>query len=89
YEVGDEVRKAFVEHPGAFRRSREQHWLADLPAIARTLMEARGLTRIVDSGLCTASDTSRFFSHRRDGSTGRMACLIWLERDPVTDAKVG
>jgi len=89
YEVGDEVREVFAEHPAAFRRSGGKRWLADLPAIASALMEARGLTRIVDSGLCTASDASRFFSHRRDGATGRMACLIWLDRDGATNDKVG
>jgi len=27
---------------------------------------------------CTASDPRRFFSFRRDGTTGRMATLAWL-----------
>jgi hypothetical protein len=29
--------------------------------------------------LCTHADPARFFSYRRDGETGRMAALIWLE----------
>jgi copper oxidase (laccase) domain-containing protein len=28
--------------------------------------------------LCTISDSDRFFSHRRDAVTGRMATLAWL-----------
>ena len=28
-------------------------------------------------GLCTISDPQRFYSHRRDQRTGRMATLVW------------
>ena len=82
YEVGDEVREAFVAHDpaalAAFRPVRRGHWLLDLYAVARQRLAARGVTRVSGGGLCTYSDPRRFFSYRRDGATGRMAALIWL-----------
>jgi copper oxidase (laccase) domain-containing protein len=36
--------------------------------------------RRIGGGLwCTVSDSSRFFSFRRDGVTGRMAAAVWIE----------
>ena len=31
--------------------------------------------------MCTYSDPARFYSHRRNPATGRMAAFIWLERE--------
>lgn len=84
FEVGPEVRAAFVAlHPqttAAFLpSSRPGHFLADIFLLARLRLEAVGLTAIHGGGLCTFSDAERFYSYRRDGQTGRMAALIWLE----------
>ena len=84
FEVGDEVRAAFVdpnpEVAGAFRRYRNGRWLADLYALARFRLHARGIFRVDGGGHCTFHEHERFFSHRRDGgTTGRMATLAWLE----------
>ena len=85
FEVGDEVRARFCAgDPGAraaFRPSRAGGWLADLGLLARRRLGALGLTRIGGCGLCTFSEPARFFSYRRDGTTGRMASLIWLAAD--------
>jgi purine-nucleoside/S-methyl-5'-thioadenosine phosphorylase / adenosine deaminase len=82
YEVGDEVRAAFIARDpaavAAFRAVRRGHWLLDLYAVARQRLAARGVTRVYGGGLCTHSDPKRFYSYRRDGATGRMAALIWL-----------
>ncbi|MGH8738033.1 MAG: peptidoglycan editing factor PgeF [Burkholderiales bacterium] len=82
YEVGDEVRAAFVARDpasgDAFRAAPRGHWLLDLYMVARQRLAARGVTRVHGGGLCTLSDPARFFSYRRDGATGRMAALIWL-----------
>ena len=82
YEVGEEVRRAFVElDPGAgeaFRASREGRWLADLYWLGRRRLQARGLYGVFGGGLCTYTDTDRFYSYRRDGQSGRQATLIWL-----------
>ncbi len=82
YEVDAPVREAFVgEDPGAgdaFDATRPGHWRADLYALARRRLAALGVDEVHGGGLCTASDAARFYSHRRDGVTGRMASLVWL-----------
>jgi len=86
YEVGDEVRSAFVDtNPrasSAFAPTRPGHWLCDLYALARLRLAAVGVTRISGGGLCTISDPQRFYSHRRDRISGRMATLIWINPGP-------
>jgi YfiH family protein len=82
YEVGDEVRAAFVERDGeaaeAFTPTRPGHWLLDLYAVARQRLAARGVGRVTGGGYCTYGDRKRFFSHRRDRASGRMAAVVWL-----------
>ena len=84
YEVGDEVRRAFVDQDpraaGSFAPGRDGKHFADLYALARARLAAVGVTEVYGGGLCTASD-ERFFSFRRDRTTGRMASLVWLEDD--------
>ncbi|MBS0193766.1 MAG: peptidoglycan editing factor PgeF [Proteobacteria bacterium] len=81
YEVGEEVRTAFVDtDPDAatvFIATRPDHWLCDLYALARLHLARAGVKRVSGGGLCTISDQRRFYSYRRDGATGRMASLIW------------
>jgi YfiH family protein len=85
FEVGDEVRTAFLAStPTAtlhFQPLGNGKWLADLAGLARQRLQASGVTRIFgnDSSQpwCTVSNPSRFFSHRRDGVSGRMAACIW------------
>lgn len=83
FEVGDEVRQQFTEGAPelgqAFRRSSGDRWLADLYAIARLQLAALGVAGCYGGGWCTYTDADRFFSHRRDQTTGRMATLIWRE----------
>jgi len=82
YEIGEEVRAAFVDKDAraatAFVTTRPGHWHVDLFALARQRLEQIGVTRTYGGGLCTISDPQRFYSHRRDGRTGRMATLIWI-----------
>jgi copper oxidase (laccase) domain-containing protein len=40
------------------------------------------VARVHGGGLCTISDPQRFYSHRRDQRTGRMATLVWHGRAP-------
>ncbi len=81
YEVGEEVRAAFVDRDSGaatvFEPTRPRHWHVDLYALARRRLAAVGVHHISGGGHCTISDR-RFYSHRRDGRTGRMASLIWL-----------
>jgi len=82
YEIGAEVREAFVaQDPGAataFAGTRPGHWRVDLYALARRRLAAAGVHAIHGGGLCTISDPVRFYSHRRDGRSGRLATLAWI-----------
>lgn len=91
FEVGEEVREAFLaSHPlaaTAFRPAlpgtldeAPRKWLADLYALARIRLAAVGVGAVHGGGLCTYGDARRFYSYRRDGRTGRMASLIWLDQ---------
>ncbi|MDH5786346.1 MAG: peptidoglycan editing factor PgeF [Chromatiales bacterium] len=83
FEVGEEVREAFVSHDAAanaaFVPEGEGKWLADIYRLARQRLAACGVNRVYGGELCTYSDPERFYSYRRDGETGRLASLIWLE----------
>lgn len=85
FEVGDEVRAAFVErHPTAqtaFEPSPTGRWLADIYALARLRLREAGVSAVFGGGLCTYTDAERFYSYRRDTRTGRMASLIWREAE--------
>jgi len=81
YEVGEEVRSAFVAQAAAaaaaFVSTRPGHWLCDLPALARQRLAAIGFQRVYGGDFDTATD-ARFYSHRRDKVSGRFASLIWI-----------
>lgn len=85
FEVGADVVQAFVrlspDSARAFRPCAAHKWLADLPALARMQLAAAGVHAVYgnDGGAewCTVQQASRFFSHRRDGVSGRMAACIW------------
>ena len=83
YEIGEEVRAAFVDADpgaaGAFVATRPGHWRVDLYALARRRLAAVGVTAVHGGGLCTISDPGRFYSHRRDARTGRMATVVWFD----------
>lgn len=83
YEVGRDVVSAFAARSGpdfsaAFAPSGDR-WRLDLYAAARLELAHAGVRSVHGGGLCTYSDPGRFYSFRRDGVTGRMASLIWLE----------
>ncbi|VAW80751.1 FIG00003370: Multicopper polyphenol oxidase [hydrothermal vent metagenome] len=82
FEVGDEVRAVFVEqHPQAaeaFVPGPRQRLLADLYQLARIRLSAIGVQAVYGGDRCTFSEADTFYSYRRDGTTGRMASLIWL-----------
>lgn len=83
YEIGSEVHDAFVsgsaEAETAFTATRPGHWRVDLYALARQRLQAAGmaLADIHGGGLCTIADPARWFSHRRDRRSGRIATLVW------------
>lgn len=82
FEVGPEVRGAFLAaDPGlsaAFHATPHGRWWADLYRLARHRLRRCGVERVYGGGFCTATESQRFYSYRRDGRTGRMASLLWL-----------
>lgn len=83
FEVGEEVRAAFVGATPlaarAFTPSRMTgKWMADLYQLARLRLAAVGVERVMGGTMCTFSDRERFYSYRRDGTTGRFATMVWL-----------
>lgn len=84
FVVGDDVRGAFLAHDveaaSAFMAQSDGKWLADIYRLARQRLHKHGVASIFGGDFCTFNDIERFFSYRRDGVTGRMASLIWIER---------
>ncbi|MFO7808642.1 peptidoglycan editing factor PgeF [Guyparkeria sp.] len=87
FEVGEEVREAFMrEYPAdasAFRGAGEAgRFHADLFALARSRLRRQGITRVYGGERDTYALPELFYSYRRDrGETGRMATLVWREKD--------
>lgn len=84
FEVGDEVREAFMhQDPGAAiafePTGAPGKWMADLFALAQRRLQVAGVGRVEGGGVCTATDRACYYSYRRDGRTGRFATLVWLE----------
>lgn len=87
FEIGAEVRDGFIardrQSAAAFQQISADKWLGDIYLLARQRLDKMGVERIYGSGVnedyCTYTDQARFFSFRRDGATGRMASMIWLD----------
>jgi YfiH family protein len=86
FEVGEEVRAAFCQHDRqaaeAFVANARDRWQCDLPLLARQRLSALGVRSIHGEPRCTYAQSDAFYSFRRDGLTGRMAALIWLDGGP-------
>lgn len=86
FEVGPEVRDAFcavdAHAAAAFATHAGGKFLADLHMLARQRLAALGVESVTGNdgsdSWCTVSDGSRFFSHRRDRTSGRLAAAVWL-----------
>jgi YfiH family protein len=83
FEVGEEVRDAFVDkdpaHVTSFVPNAAGRFQADLYELARTTLARAGVRSVSGGGHCTSTETEDYFSFRRDGGhTGRMATLAWL-----------
>jgi len=90
FEVGVDVLEAFfksarsAEHADAIASAfipgqRPLHFYADIYELARAELKSLGVDAIYGGDYCTYEQAERFYSYRRDGVTGRMAHLIWLE----------
>jgi len=87
FEVGFDVKNIFcekhIEAEKAFHLVSDQKWLADIYALAKTSLNLCGIKEIyggsVSDDYCTFANEVDYFSYRRDGITGRMASLIWID----------
>ncbi len=90
FEVGEEVRAAFeAVQPASVPQRFKPHptasgkWFADLPGLARDRLQAMGVPAVHgndgSAAWCTHANASRFFSHRRDRVSGRLAACVWLQ----------
>ena len=84
FEVGADVYEAFVTSDAEASqhfKPRGAHapdkWLANLFGLAHRALVRAGVKHISGGGLCTYTDSARFFSYRRDNNSGRMAAFIW------------
>ncbi|BCK87272.1 polyphenol oxidase [Sideroxyarcus emersonii] len=83
FEVGAEVRAAFVGHQAQAAEAFIAHgndgkYHADIYLLARQRLHMLGIERIHGGNYCTFHQRDKFFSYRRDGVTGRMGTFIWL-----------
>jgi len=85
FEVGADVREIFIKTDPAFSSAfiacREKHdkYRCDLFAISRMILSEYGID-VYGGDRCTFSEPTQFYSYRRDGQTGRMASLIWINQ---------
>ena len=83
FEVGDEVREAFVgedRHAMAhFLPNDRGRWQADLYGLARRRLANVGIDSVYGINYCTYGEPGRFHSYRRDPECGRMVSFILLK----------
>lgn len=81
FEVGPDVRQAFDwASDDCFQPDRGDRLMANIYQLARETLMAAGVNEIHGGEHCTVTDAERFYSYRREGQTGRMASLIWINR---------
>lgn len=80
YEVQEDFLFAFKEYQSeiTFKLTGNGRWFANLYALARERLRRLGITAVFSEEFCTYQDSTRFYSARRSGITGRMATLIWF-----------
>ena len=83
YEVGGDVYEMAAAWPDGISTFSPTEvagkWLFDLPAYVAGRLGAAGVADVSRSNACSLHER-RFFSHRRDGETGRMATVAWIDR---------
>lgn len=82
FEVGEEVKAAFVSQStcfnDAFEKQSNGKYLANLHKIAKIQLKAAGINTIESREECTYSNTDKYYSYRKNAKTGRMATVICL-----------
>lgn len=81
FEVGDDVRDIYLQRYSFANTSFKQRgvkWLANLPDLAKGILNQLGISNVYASDMCTYENKNEFYSYRREQQTGRMATLIWF-----------
>ncbi len=81
YRVGDDLRQHLLDTGSAGEDVFTAHadgWHLDLRRLAATQLRDAGVDAITMSSHCVHAGRDTFFSHRRDGTTGRMAAVVWI-----------
>ena len=86
FEVGNDIYDLFlqkdIDTKKAFKFLNNRYYL-DLAKAAKLKLNYLDITNIsgvgVTENFCTFRDQKKFFSYRRDGKTGRMASLLWID----------
>ena len=83
FEVGEDVRNVFMQFDKqaaiAFVPIARHKWLANIYWLARQRLNKLGINAVYGGGYCTVTQYQQFYSYRREGKTGRMASLIWMD----------
>lgn len=90
FEVGPELLAAFKNSPffatldidSAFKAGQGDRYFADLTTLAKLQLSSLSVSAVYGGQECTYVDAEKYFSYRRDGNTGRMAGLIWINNAP-------
>lgn len=81
FEVGDEVRAAFVARDATanqyFVQNPRGRFMADLPGLATQRLTAMGVC--VSASLVDTLTDPRCYSYRRHAQAGRMATVVWWQ----------
>lgn len=82
FEVGNEVQEAFVaygnEFTQAFHKQANGKYLANLHQIAILQLNKLGIDKISILSECTYFESKKYYSYRKNSTTGRMATVISL-----------
>lgn len=84
FEVGREVVDTFSTLGAAvsdcfISSKNKDKYLANIYSLARHALAEVGVHQL-DGGIhCTVTESDKFYSYRRDGKTGRMASVIWMD----------
>jgi len=86
FEVGNNIYDLFRNKDSntkkAFKLLKNRYYL-DLAIAAKLKLNYLNIKNISGAGItedfCTFKDNKNFFSYRRDGDTGRMASLLWID----------
>lgn len=82
YEVGNDVRDIFIAHDPAANAAfsaAQGKWQMDIYQLARQRLHTLNVNTIYGGEHCSFHEQEQFYSYRRDGDTGRMASMIWIE----------